>query len=445
VLWENSSGTPVDITNYLTNGKLGGWLEMRDGIVAKYKLDLDAVAKEFAWSVNEQHSQGVGITGFSSVTGTYAATDPTAAITASGLSYQNKVVDTNKTFKIWLFDTNDNPYDSDTSTSGLQGNPIAITVTPNMTVNQLVAAVDNATGVQASLDSQNRVTIGINTGEIATLGSLAFSDDDSNVLAALGINTFFQGSGAGSIDINDTISGNKNYIAASQVYNNVGSAVAASTNVAQTGNIITDGPYTGTADATYYIKITAAGDQANTEFDWSIDQTNWFSVDLGDGDPSGTTRTLSNGVTVTFNTGDYELNNSFTIVVTEPSGTYGTFADGDNTNALAIADLQYTDTAITRTTVDRIDGNTTETVTATIEGYYHVTIGSIGITSSSIVRAKEFNEIMVNKFSTVRDAISAVSLDEEMANLIKFQHAYAAAAKIINVADEMYVSLLQTK
>jgi len=139
------------------------------------------------------------------------------------------------------------------------------------------------------------------------------------------------------------------------------------------------------------------------------------------------------------------LNNKDNFAAGQIDAGTGDRAAGDNSNALAIAGLQYTDTVIAQVTADRINGNTAESVTATIEGYYHVTIGSIGVTSSSIVRAKEFNEIMVNKLSTVRDAISAVSLDEEMANLIKFQHAYAAAAKIINVADEMYVSLLQTK
>ena len=36
-----------------------------------------------------------------------------------------------------------------------------------------------------------------------------------------------------------------------------------------------------------------------------------------------------------------------------------------------------------------------------------------------------------------RDSISGVSLDEEMLNLIKFQHAYDAAAKLITTVDEM--------
>jgi flagellar hook-associated protein 1 FlgK len=36
-----------------------------------------------------------------------------------------------------------------------------------------------------------------------------------------------------------------------------------------------------------------------------------------------------------------------------------------------------------------------------------------------------------------RQSISGVSLDEEMANMIKYQHAYQAAARMITTVDEM--------
>ncbi|MGD2029237.1 MAG: flagellar hook-associated protein FlgK [Desulfobacterales bacterium] len=344
VRWQDSGGNYVDITNHISNGKIGGWLELRDEIIAKYELDLDAMAKEFIWSVNQQHSQGVGLEGFSTVTGSYSVTNSGAAITASGLSYQDKVDDNNKDFKIWLFDTNGVPYDADSGTAGLQGNPITITVTSGMTVDQLVAAIDGETGIQASLDSNNRITISINTTEVATLGSFAFSNDNSNVLAALGINTFFSGSTAGDISVSSAIVADKNHIAAAQI------------------------------------------DSAT-----------------------------------------------------------GEFASGDNDNAMAIADLQYTSMDISQWTCDRINGDTEGSVTTTIEDYYHSMVGSIGIISSSISRDTEFNEMMVNELNTLRDSISAVSLDEEMTNLIKFQHAYQAAAKLITISDEMLETLISTR
>ena len=41
-----------------------------------------------------------------------------------------------------------------------------------------------------------------------------------------------------------------------------------------------------------------------------------------------------------------------------------------------------------------------------------------------------------------QDAVSGVNLDEEAANLLRYQQAYAAAAQIISVANEMFDTLL---
>jgi flagellar hook-associated protein 1 FlgK len=42
------------------------------------------------------------------------------------------------------------------------------------------------------------------------------------------------------------------------------------------------------------------------------------------------------------------------------------------------------------------------------------------------------------QLNTQRESISGVSLDEEMINLIKFQQAYAASARMITVIEEMF-------
>ncbi len=53
--------------------------------------------------------------------------------------------------------------------------------------------------------------------------------------------------------------------------------------------------------------------------------------------------------------------------------------------------------------------------------------------------------MMMQTLSQTRDSISAVSLDEEMTLLMKFQQAYSAAAKLISIADEMMNTLLSVK
>ena len=332
VRWQNSSGSYVDITNYLSNGKLGGWLDMRDEIIAKNQLDLNALAKEFIWSVNQQHSQGMGLEGFSSVTGSYAVSDSGEELGTidSGLDYYDKVSD--GTFNLWVYDVNG-------AVVGGAANSITIDADAGgTTLTSLRNDIDAAANISTSITTDGKLKIDADSGY-----TFAFSDDTSNVLAAVGINAFFNGASAGGIEINDTIRLNKDFIAAAQV------------------------------------------------------------------------------------------------------GSGGTMASGDNNNALAITDLQSTSMSISQWTCDRINGNIEGSIISTIEDYYHSMVGAIGIVSASVSRDRSFGEMMVNELSTIRDSISAVSLDEEMTNLIEFQHAYAAAAKLIGVADEMLNTLLELK
>ena len=425
--WQGSGDTTVDITDYVTNGKIGGWLDMRDEIIGKYTRDLDAMAEEFIWAVNQQHSQGVGLAAFSTSTGTYYASSTSAALDSSGLGFADKIVDGG--FRLWLYDSNGD-YDTDTT----------------LTIDATVTSIDDIVTAINAIDP-TKISAAIVNGKLQINGlnsySFAFSDDTSNVLAALGMNTFFTGDNAGGMGVNDKIGFDKNNIAAAKVANNVGHAVASSGNdPTGTGTIVTSGHYSGTGDAMYDIRVSTGGAVGVAEFQWRKDGGVWSAAIVTTG---GSQAVDVDGMSVTFMPGTYVANDTFAIAVAADSGSYGNFASGDNTNALAIADLQHTSMDISQWTCDRIDGNTEGSITTNIEDYYHSTVGSIGIKSASISRVRAFNEVMVNQLGEIRDGISAVSLDEEMANLIRFQHAYAAAAKLISVSDEMLNTLLSVK
>jgi flagellar hook-associated protein 1 FlgK len=332
VEWHGSGSSTVDITNHITNGKLGGWLDMRDEVVAKYQGDLNALAEEFIWTVNQQHSQGVGLGGFSSVEAAYKVSDNGEELGTvdSGLDYYDKISD--GTFNVWVYDSNG---------AVVGGAPIMISVDADpggTTLTSITADINAIANMSASITTDNKLQI-----DAASGFTFAFSDDTSNVLSALGINTFFQGATAGGMGVSDVIGSNKDYIAAAQI---------------------------------------------------------------------------------------------------DASGNY---ASGDNTNALTMTDLQFASKSIGIWTCDRLAGNTEGTTTATIENYYHAMVGSIGIKAASISGSRAFNEVMVNELKTMRESISGVSLDEEMTELIKFQNAFAAAAKLITVADEMLDTLISIK
>jgi flagellar hook-associated protein FlgK len=120
----------------------------------------------------------------------------------------------------------------------------------------------------------------------------------------------------------------------------------------------------------------------------------------------------------------------------------GEISQGDNTNALAMSNVQFKSIAMELWNYTRgIDAESSQT-TATLDDYYNQMIGSLGIRSRLIKDAKEFSDVMVNNLQTQRDSISAVSLDEEMIELIKYQHAFSAASKLLTVSDEMLNTLI---
>ncbi len=96
---------------------------------------------------------------------------------------------------------------------------------------------------------------------------------------------------------------------------------------------------------------------------------------------------------------------------------------GDGSNALAIAQLK-----------NKLVLNTD---TATFDDYYRLMVAQLGVDSLEAERVRDNQSLLTNQIENKREAISGVSLDEEMANMIKYQHAYTAAARMINVMDEM--------
>ncbi|WP_373497770.1 flagellar hook-associated protein FlgK [Desulfococcus sp.] len=96
---------------------------------------------------------------------------------------------------------------------------------------------------------------------------------------------------------------------------------------------------------------------------------------------------------------------------------------GGNGNALAMADLQNS--------LVMNDGR------STFDEYYSALVGAVGSASRSASQGALHQSEMMTQLETYRESISGVSLDEEMINLIQFQNAYQAAAKLITVADEL--------
>lgn len=73
----------------------------------------------------------------------------------------------------------------------------------------------------------------------------------------------------------------------------------------------------------------------------------------------------------------------------------------------------------------------------TIDNYFKDIIDELGIQTQKAKRIIVNKSQQIAQFQQARDSVSGVSLDEEMANLIQYQHAYGANAKVISTIDEL--------
>lgn len=102
IIWYNSSGIGQKINDRIEGGQLGGWLDIKEEVIPKYKAELNELSHEVIWALNEQHSQGAGLSYHSdALTGHYTV-DESGWL--SSLSYDDKI-DPTTDLSLWIEDT----------------------------------------------------------------------------------------------------------------------------------------------------------------------------------------------------------------------------------------------------------------------------------------------------------------------------------------------------
>jgi flagellar hook-associated protein FlgK len=258
----------------------------------------------------------------------FQASDNTVTASLFGYDYADELQTDGGSFKIWLYN-NDGTLSLPT--------PVEVSMERTYDLQDVADAINtsimNASGesdptllwIKASVSPENKLVLTPDGNH-----QFAFGGDTSNFLATAGINTFFTGYSASTIDVNETVSESEEYLAAGTVNSN------------------------------------------------------------------------------------------------------GEIFKGDQSNGLLMTNIQRDEYVSFR-----------GSATNTLDGHYNSLIAQIGMESRTVERDLEFNALVTNQMEELRDSTSGVSLDEEMSNLIKFQHAYSAAAKLITAADEMLLTLLQ--
>lgn len=101
---------------------------------------------------------------------------------------------------------------------------------------------------------------------------------------------------------------------------------------------------------------------------------------------------------------------------------------GGNSNAIAMAEIQNQ---------LLMSGGS-----ATIDDFYNGLVSDVGRFVSQAKVNMDHQSTVSLQLATYREEVSGVSMDEEMVNMIQFQSAYNAAAKLVSTVDEMLNTLI---
>lgn len=398
------------LNEFITSGKLAGLITMRDTVIPDYIDELNQTASSIINKVNEQHSLGYDQDG--NVGGVFFT--PTAE--AKYMEVSSAIIaDTRK---------------------------IAASATIN-------GDGDNAQAIVALQDDQMYASLGAIrdaspaatdsiTGPVTTAGGTKLTASDTIVLTR----------GLTSAAADWVVTTHANY---------AGMVVSAAT-----ANSVTIDP-DGTG--TNYITLALSGT-------WENGDTASFSITGATVGPPATSASVGavtatdadSGVTQNHSASG-EINNIGQVYKNTTSGYPLSLVRGATSDSWSILnDGGYTEVAVLSSSDSKItldfDGNGSTDITlnlsgtwvqndtlsfslvksentTTINGYYNAFISRVGQDVADSSLSVDRQTTIINQFIDQREALSGVSIDEEMLNLIKYQMGYNAAARMTTTVTEL--------
>lgn len=125
----------------------------------------------------------------------------------------------------------------------------------------------------------------------------------------------------------------------------------------------------------------------------------------------------------------------------------GEIIEGNGDIALALATLRHTPPAQVLEAVFE-NGSVPEAAAdaaderSTLGTQFNAIVSGLGVKGAKAVTMVENERVLVGHLENLRESVSGVSLDEEMADMIRYQHAYSAAARMMTAMDEALETII---
>jgi flagellar hook-associated protein 1 FlgK len=137
-------------------------------------------------------------------------------------------------------------------------------------------------------------------------------------------------------------------------------------------------------------------------------------------------------------------NDQFVIATKQTGPASADNSQTDNANLRAIDLLQTQNTVVnTPSGGNNYLPTLGATPNATFQSFFAQSVSYIGTVANVVQSSSDTATSSLNQIQKTQQSFSGVNLDEEAASLIKYQQAYQASSKVIQIADQIFQALLQ--
>ncbi len=378
VAYVDSSGGSVDVTRQLSGGKIAGLVDFRDNILDPAISGLGRVAIGLAQSFNDQHKLGQDLNG--KLGGDF--------------------------FSVGAPQVTPNSGNSGTATVNASISNIADLTNSNYTLQR--------NGSSYTLTRQS-------DGTVTDIGAMGFPG------SAVTVDGVSLSLGSGAIASGDKFLIRPTYNGA----RDIGVKITQTNAIAAAAPIRTSAASTNTGDTTISTGTVNGPPPTNVNLQQPVTITfnsppTTFSVSgTGTGGPASVAYTSGgdisyNGWTLQIS-GTPAAGDTFTV----QSNTSGA---GDNRNSLLLAGVQ------SKTVMDQ--------GASSVVDVYGSVVANVGTQTKQAELTTSAQTALLQQSTSTRDSVSGVNLDEEAANLVRFQQAYQASARVITVANTLFNAVL---
>lgn len=382
----SNNGAVIPIQqNSLQGGNLGGYISFRQTIIDPAINALGRIAMGFADTFNQQQQKGTDLNG---ALGASMFTTAVPRVTPSSSNVGNGVL----TATI-------------SSTSALTGHDYSVQfdgsnyIVYDTTSNSAVQSFTPAQLAAGQTVAGTGVTLQFTAGSVANVAGDAFL-------------------------VRPTVDG----------ASNIGLNITDPAKIAASSPVAANAPTTNLGTATIAPASVTGGLPLNANLQQPVTITfnnppTTFNVTgTGTGNPTNVAYTA--GATISYNgwstqiSGSPSAGDTFTV-------TQNTNATADGSNILQMAALQTANTLVNGTT--------------SYQGAYAQLIAQVGTQTSQLTSTSQAQASLLTQVTNSQQAVSGVNLDEEAANLLRYQQAYQAAGKAMQIANTMFDTILNLK